>query len=132
MHLFLKLFILVKVLLASDGLSIISSSTFISNFTHPCNFYLAHAGCRMCSFELLMMDGKTETSRTFYKNKQFEKQVHLVGCTLRIYQSMFISKMRNDSSRCMHSENATLLLYIYSYGKPSFELREVFNNTSLT
>jgi len=25
--------------------------------------------CCICSFELLMMDGKTETCRAFYKNK---------------------------------------------------------------
>ena len=31
------------------------------------------------------MDGKTvQTCRAFYENKYFEKQVHLVGCTIRI------------------------------------------------
>ena len=39
----------------------------------------------MCSVELVMMDGKTETCRAFYKNKYFEKYVHLLGCIIRIY-----------------------------------------------
>jgi hypothetical protein len=40
----------------------------------------------MCSLELLMMDGKTsETCRGFYKNKYFEKRVHLVGFNIETF-----------------------------------------------
>jgi hypothetical protein len=39
----------------------------------------------MCSLELLMMDGKIETCGVFYKNKQFEKLVHLSGFTVGIF-----------------------------------------------
>jgi len=63
-HLFLKLFVLVKRSTCS-GRSFHPSSE-AQNCTHGNR----HACCRVCSFELLMMDGKTsETCKAFYKNK---------------------------------------------------------------
>jgi hypothetical protein len=53
---------------------------------------LAYAYCCMCSIELLMMGGKTvRNTQSVCKNKQFEKQVHLVGFNIgmKVKQSRY-------------------------------------------
>jgi len=71
MHLFLKLFILVKRSAcfgrSFPSLSVAQNCTYSNrHMSNSCCYLLLY---RMCSFELLMMGGKTEICRVFYKNK---------------------------------------------------------------
>ena len=96
MHLFLKLFILVK--RSAFGRSFRPSSgaqncTYSNkHMSNSCCYLLLTASTSSClTYACAVLSSwwwterPSETRRAFYKNKQFEKQLHLVGCSRRIY-----------------------------------------------